>query len=178
MTFSIVIKEADIPDVQLRLLNKAISTEQGKCWEWSGAAYKGGYGRLSVYDKVRPAHRLAFTVFNGPIPDGLHVLHSCDNPKCINPAHLFAGTHQDNMADKCAKGRQSRLENKPHKPPKTGRLPQQKSTTHGTDALYRRGCRCLICKEYKRAISKSFRLRHAATMGRAAGNGTKSEAPN
>lgn len=73
------------------------------CWEWTGPRARG-YG----YHRSRRAHRVAFEFANGPIPEGLHVLHRCDNPACVRVDHLFLGTHQDNMADRSAKGRQPR----------------------------------------------------------------------
>jgi len=67
---------------------------------------RGKNGKFREY-----AHRLSFTHFKGPIPDGLHVLHSCDNPPCCNPGHLFAGTREDNMDDMVDKGRHYRGQN-------------------------------------------------------------------
>lgn len=71
------------------------------CWLWRGGKLKGGYGMLGGL----LAHRIAFSLSTGDIPPGMHVLHRCDNPPCVNPAHLFLGTHRDNMADKERKGR-------------------------------------------------------------------------
>ena len=71
------------------------------CWPWVGPLWPNDYGRFLD----RGAHRFAWIFANGPIPDGLHVLHRCDWPPCCNPAHLFLGTHLDNMRDKSAKGR-------------------------------------------------------------------------
>lgn len=78
-----------------------------ECWPWTGKTIIKGYGRLrgADGDKVL-AHRLAFELASGtPIPDGLCVLHHCDNPPCCNPSHLFLGTMKDNTLDASAKGR-------------------------------------------------------------------------
>lgn len=81
----------------------------GGCWLYTGFRKWDGYGWLARYfnGKVRylTAHRYSWILANGPVPDGLHVLHKCDVPACCNPAHLFLGTHQDNMKDRKAKGR-------------------------------------------------------------------------
>ena len=74
------------------------------CINWVGH-YDGDYGRIKVDGKKWRVHRLIWTLVRGCIPDGLYVLHSCDNPKCININHLTVGNAQDNMDDKVAKGR-------------------------------------------------------------------------
>lgn len=75
------------------------------CIEWRGARHRQGYGSQRVGGRTVLAHRVAFERANGPIPNGLHVLHRCDNPPCVNPEHLFLGSHQDNMDDRQRKGR-------------------------------------------------------------------------
>lgn len=78
------------------------------CWEWQGCRISYGYGRVRYDGKTRFAHRVAWELTHGQIPDGLCVLHICDNPPCCNPAHLFLGTKADNNADKVSKNRQAR----------------------------------------------------------------------
>ena len=76
------------------------------CWEWRGKRLPRGYGRLSNGRRCEVyAHRYAWERVNGPVPEGLLVLHTCDNPGCVNPAHLFVGTFGDNNRDTVAKGR-------------------------------------------------------------------------
>lgn len=75
------------------------------CWEWTGTRLRSGYGVLSVQGAKLRAPRVSYELALGPIPDGLWVLHRCDNPPCVNPLHLFLGSHADNMADMTAKGR-------------------------------------------------------------------------
>lgn len=75
------------------------------CWLWLGARAPKGYGSCRHRRRTRAAHHVAYELHRGPITPGLHVLHSCDNPPCVNPAHLFLGTPMDNTRDMMRKGR-------------------------------------------------------------------------
>ena len=76
----------------------------GPCWVWTAATNSRGYG-LIAYEGGTLAHRLAYLLEHGAIPDGLFVCHTCDNPPCVRPAHLYAGTRSDNAADILRQGR-------------------------------------------------------------------------
>lgn len=110
------------------------SDDPDACWSWTGALDTKGYGTITVRrvedlpegfehksSDLYFAHRLSYAMFVGPIPVGLDVLHTCDNPPCVKPAHLYPGTHQDNMADRQRKGRDA--------------YGQRNGNTHLTDEL-------------------------------------------
>jgi hypothetical protein len=99
--------------LSVRLSSKAVRNAVTGCLEWIGAKNNYGYGRLMVDGKNVLAHRVSYEVNVGQIPAGYDVCHKCDNRKCIEPAHLFAGTRKANMADCVSKDRQSRGEHRP-----------------------------------------------------------------
>lgn len=78
------------------------------CWEWQAAKLPSGYGQAIFEGRHYRAHRMAYELWVGPIPEGMHVCHKCDNPPCCNPEHLFIGTAFDNMRDAASKGRLAR----------------------------------------------------------------------
>ncbi|MBE5251590.1 HNH endonuclease [Mixta sp. Marseille-Q2057] len=88
-----------------RLTNGCSINEQTGCWEWQRHTNNAGYGKLTINGRGVYAHRLAYQLVKGELPEGLDAMHSCDNPKCINPEHLVAGTRSQNMKDCSARGR-------------------------------------------------------------------------
>jgi len=78
---------------------------EDECWLWEKSNSAKGYGQIRKNGKMTTAHRVAWELHNGPIPDGMCVLHKCDEPICVNPNHLFLGTLKDNFDDAVAKGR-------------------------------------------------------------------------
>lgn len=92
------------PDVKERLALRGVRVASG-CMEWDGPKNRAGYGQTKSDYKFWLVHRLAWTLVNGPIPEGMLVCHKCDNPACFDVDHLFLGTHQDNRLDCIAKGR-------------------------------------------------------------------------
>ena len=83
------------------------------CWEWGRSIGGPGYGVCWIDGKAHNAHKVAYELSHGPMEKGLMVRHTCHNRSCCNPNHLVVGTHQDNMDDKVAAGRQTRGEQQP-----------------------------------------------------------------
>jgi hypothetical protein len=124
-----------------------------ECWEWQGARNEHGYGWFGpTHGEGAKAHRVAWELTNGPIPEGLCALHHCDNPPCCNPGHLFLGTKRDNTLDMWAKGR--------------GRQPQLPGelngrallTAHQVSEIRRRAER----GELQRVLAREFRVSRQA----------------
>lgn len=86
-----------------RFWEKVNKTET--CYMWIGTIAPSGYGEITINGKCIRAHRLSYGLFKGPIPKGLFVLHTCDNPSCVRPEHLWLGTQKQNMQDMLSKGR-------------------------------------------------------------------------
>ena len=99
-----------------RFWRRVIKAGKDNCWIWTGARDRDGYGLFLVKTSDRPdgqricmhAQRFAWLSTTGPIPEGMHVLHRCDNPSCVNIEHLFLGTNEDNAADRHRKGRDAK----------------------------------------------------------------------
>jgi len=91
-----------------RFWSKVDKKGANDCWPWTAGTFGGRYGAFQIDGRPVTAHRMAYSLSNGEVPDDKVVCHSCDNPLCCNPAHLFLGTHADNMEDKTEKSRQYR----------------------------------------------------------------------
>lgn len=96
--------------IKERFLDSFIPEPNSGCWLWLKGTFTTGYGQMRVHKRKSHAHRVSWEIHNGPIPDGLCVLHKCDTPSCVNPAHLFLGTLKDNTRDMIKKHRSCRGE--------------------------------------------------------------------
>lgn len=94
------------PNGQKEFFNKVEKTEG--CWKWKGRKHPTGYGVFDFLGSAWLAHRVSWLFHAGSIEQEKDILHSCDNPECVNPAHLRVGTHAENMRDKLERGRQKR----------------------------------------------------------------------
>jgi hypothetical protein len=119
------------------------------CWEWAHvSAGDDGYGRFNTGEKVDKAHRVSWTLYVGPVPDGMFVLHKCDNRKCVNPDHLFLGDNAANMADMKAKGRGRGLRGENHKMAKL------------TDQQAKKVLEKALSGENQKQIAREFNISH------------------
>jgi len=128
--------------------------DSGSCWLWRGRINDGGYGVLSHSEDGKTqlfAHRLSYIIHFGEIPDGLWVLHKCDNPPCCNPNHLYAGTAQDNMDDVVERSRRTWHGQKGEFHPRAKLTEEQVRFIRSQ--VFRRGDRTRIAKRFGVSVS-------------------------
>jgi hypothetical protein len=126
--------------------------KSGDCWLWTGARDKDGYGAFSFHGKTRRAHRVSLALDGVTIPAGHYACHKCDNPSCVNPAHLYAGSPSDNMRDAAERDRLNNGERNHHakltadavrtirtSPEACGVLARRFGVTHGAVSMARSG---------------------------------------
>lgn len=142
------------PEMGAYVLERCVPLLDG-CWAWDRGLKESGYGVARTHEKTITAHRLSYLAFNGEIPAGLCVLHKCDVRVCVNPEHLFLGTHRDNAQDMVRKGRHySHYRGRPT-------CPAGHSYTPATTHLSKKGKRvCRTChRERMRRVRSERRAR-------------------
>lgn len=102
--------------IEKRFWNKVNKDTKSGCWEWTAGQFPFGYGAIWINEigNNELAHRYSWKLHNGEIPDGMFICHHCDNPKCVNPDHLFLGTADDNIKDAAKKNRTNKPKGEAH----------------------------------------------------------------
>jgi hypothetical protein len=133
-----------------------------ECWEWQAGRVRNGYGRIGtgVGREIDGAHRVSWQLHFGPIPAGMSICHTCDNPPCVNPAHLFVGTQDENWADMRAKGRDSEP---PH------RIGEAVNTAVLTEPIVRACRQRYAAGERTAVLASEFGVSHSAMKRAIAG---------
>jgi len=135
------------------------------CWEWQAGCYKDGYGGINIKGQKKrtvKAHRYSYEYFIGPIPQGMCVMHKCDNPKCINPSHLSVGTHLQNMRDRDSKRRSPFGENHPNAKLTEAKVLEIKSLLNDGESLMSVSLKYGVHKSHIYSIKSGLRWSHVS----------------
>lgn len=143
-------------NVRERFHSKYVRSEAG-CWLWQGHLDRKGRGNLRVGKRRLIASRPSYELHFDAIPEGLFVCHECDNPQCVNPDHLWLGTHRDNTDDMIAKGRNYRCAR-----PASGELNPKAKLNATVVAEIRRRC---AAGEGQSAVAREYGIRPSAVWG-------------
>jgi hypothetical protein len=147
------------------------------CWNWVGFVMPNGYGKFSFGREHFLAHRSSWHLLRGPIPDGMCVLHKCDNRRCVNPDHLFVGSEMDNTQDMIAKGRNSTGDRHWSRAKRSAFMrrviepgvPKRRGSLHGNAKLTEEDVRAIrrrvAAGETRLAVSRSFSVTNATVCG-------------